>query len=152
VNFSATLICPIGDPERNRISKFQVDNGELGSDGVSLVLAQNVCTWEGFQINGVDVTGSVMTGFGPSYQNGLWSAEGYDFGLLANGDRYLAKWSEKGDRTGVRGSWKLLMGTGSIAGITGEATFEERAPQPGDTSVRATVTGWYILRVGNQQP
>jgi hypothetical protein len=86
-----------------------------------------------------------MTGSGPSYADGTWSADGYDFGRLSNGDNYLAQWSEKGDSKAVRGKWKLLMGTGTLQGIQGEATFEELAPGPGDTSIVSIVTGWYVL-------
>ena len=101
MNFSARLTCPLGDPEKNKKANFRVDNGALGATGLTLSLAQNVCTWEGFQINGVDVTESLMTGSGPFYPDGTWSAEGYDFGRLSNGDNYLAQWSEKSARCGV---------------------------------------------------
>src|SRR6478672_6304572 len=144
MNFSAKLTCPIGDPQKNKSTSFQVDNGTLGARGFKILLAQNICTWEGFQINGVDVTESVMTGSGPSYPDGTWSAEGYDLGHLANGDNYLAEWSEKGDSKVVRGQWKLLMGTGTLQGIKGEATFEELATKPGDKSAVSIVTGWYV--------
>jgi len=144
MNFSARLTCLLVDP-RNKGMRLGVDNGSLGPSSVTLALAQNVCTWEGFQIDGQDVTESLMTGVGPFFSDGTWSAEGYDFGVLASGDHYLAKWSEKGDPIRIRGTWKLLMGTGSLDGITGEASFEEPAPKAGDTSVVATVTGWYRL-------
>ena len=149
MNFSARLTCPLGDPEKNKKTDFKVDNGTLGARGLTLSLAQNVCTWEGFQINGVDVTESLMTGSGPFYPDGTWSAEGYDFGRLSNGDNYLAQWSEKGDSKTVKGKWKLLMGTGTLRGIKGEATFEELAPKLGDKSVVAIVTGWYLLATDN---
>jgi hypothetical protein len=125
--------------------KLGVDDGTLGAAGVTLAMAQNICTWEGFQINGLNVTESLMTGVGPSFPDGTWTAQGYDFGFLVNGDHYLAQWTEKGDDRIIRGTWKLIRGTGSITGITGEATFEEPAPQPGDRRVVARVTGWYLL-------
>jgi hypothetical protein len=46
----------------------------------------------------------------------------------------------------VRGKWKLLMGTGTLQGIKGEATFEELAPKMGDPSVVAIMTGGISLR------
>jgi hypothetical protein len=145
MNFSARLTCPLGDPEKNKGMRFGVDDGSLGARSVALSLAQNLCTWEGFQINGVDVTESLMTGMGPFFADGTWSAEGYDFGRLSNGDTYLAQWSERGDSKIIRGRWKLLLGTGTLQGIKGEGTFEELAPKPGDKSVVAILTGWYIL-------
>ena len=142
MKFSARLTCPLGDPVRNRETRLGV---ALAPAGVTLSLAQNICTWEGFQINGQDVTESLMTGVGPFFTDGTWSAQGYDFGVLANGDHYVAQWNEQGDPKVVRGTWKLIRGTGSLQGITGEGTFEEPAPKPGDTSVVATLTGWYLL-------
>lgn len=145
MQFTARLICPLGDPTRNKATTVDVGDESLGSAGVRLSLAQNLCSWEGFQIGGQVVYESLMSGIGPSFSDGTWSAEGYDFGSVANGDHYLARWTEKGDAKVVRGTWKLVMGTGSLEGITGEATFEEPAPKPGDTSLIATVTGWYVL-------
>jgi|SRR5215470_9359174 len=146
MQFSAKLTCPLGDPTKTRETRFRVDDGSLASSSITLVVMQNLCSWKGFQIGGQEVRQSVMTGAGPFYSDGTWSAEGYDFGTLANGDHYLAQWKEKGDSKAIKGTWKLLMGTGSLEGITGEATFEEPAPKQGDTSVTADVTGWYEFR------
>ena len=145
VQFSGKLICPIGHPVKNRIVQVKVDDGSLGDAGLSLTLAQNFCTWEGLQLGGQKVTQSVITGIGPSFSDKTWSAEGYDFGTLANGDHYLAQWKEKGDSRTTKGTWKLLIGTGTLEGIIGEATFEEPAVQPGDTQAVGKVTGWYQL-------
>lgn len=145
MQFSARLICPLGDPLKNRSMQLKVDDGSMGKESITLTIAQNVCTWEGFRINGQDVIHSVMTGVGPASPDGTWSAEGYDFGTIANGDHYLARWQEQGDPKIIKGTWKLLSGTGSLKGITGEATFEEPAPKAGDTEVISTVRGWYQL-------
>ena len=136
--FSAKLTCPLGDPTKNYVTSFKVEEGILK-------VSQNFCTWEDFQIGRHAVVGSVMTGVGTFRPDGTWSAEGHDHGTLLNGDRYLGHWKEKGDPNGIRGTWKLLAGSGALEGITGEATFEEPAPKPGDTSVTAAVTGWYRL-------
>ena len=145
VQFSGRLICPIGDPVKNRIVHVKVDDGSLGSAGVTLTLAQNFCVWEGLKLGGHNVVQSVITGIGPSFSDKTWSAEGYDFGTLANGDHYLAQWKEKGDSTTTKGTWRLLMGTGTLEGIVGEATFEEPPVNPGATQAVGTVTGWYQL-------
>lgn len=145
VEFTARMICPLGDPVKNKTDTFDAGDASIGSAAVTLMLAQNQITWEDLEFCGQIVAGSVMSGIGSFHQNGDWSATGYDFGELANGDHYLSRWEESGDSSGVSGSWELIVGTGVIQGIKGKATFKEPASKQGDTSVTAVLTGWYTL-------
>ncbi len=116
-----------------------------GPAGIVLTLVQNVCGYEDFSINGVAVAGSVVTGLKTSFPDGTWTADGYEWGCLTNGERFLSKIFERGDAKGTHGTWKLLEGTGSLAGIAGEAAYTN-APKAGDRIVVSTLTGWYSLR------
>jgi len=136
--FSAKLTTPLGDPTKQQVTSFKVEDGIFQ-------IVQVLCTWEDFRIGQHAVVGSLMTGTATFRPDGSWSGEGHDHGTLSNGDRYVGQWKEKADRNGIRGTWKLLAGSGTLEGITGEATFEEPLPKPGDKSVTAIVTGWYRL-------
>jgi len=146
VAFTATLICPIGsNPDSTSIS-FSVDGGEVQTPPSVpvLIIKQNFCQWEGFQIGGIEVGKSVMTGIGKN-DKGIITATGYDWSELANGDHYLAQWQESANAVGWAGYWQIITGTGSLQGLTGIATFKELPAEPGASVIRATVEGWYSL-------
>jgi hypothetical protein len=138
-----------GDQNANKSVSFGVAPDadaatKKGPAGVQFALLQNVCTYEDFQIGGVVVQGSLVTGLRTSFPDGTWTAEGYEWGYLANGDRFLSRVAEKGDAKSTEGTWTLVQGTGKLAGITGEAKYHN-APKPGDKIVLSTLSGWYQL-------
>lgn len=120
------------------------DAAKKGPAGILLSLVQHTCVYEDFSIDGVQVTGSVVTGLRTSYPDGGWTGEGYEWGCLVNGDRYLAEISEKGDATTTEGKLKMIQGTGSLEGITGEGTYSN-SPKPGEKTIVSVLTGWYCL-------
>jgi hypothetical protein len=120
------------------------DPAKKGAAGILLSLVQHTCVYEDFSIDGVRVTGSVVTGLRTSFPDGGWTGEGYEWGCLVNGDRYLAEIFEKGDAKSTEGKLKMIQGTGSLVGITGEGTYSN-SPKPGDKTIVSVLTGWYRL-------
>jgi hypothetical protein len=159
VEISATLKCPI--PMAKDVSKDvataamylaapgiesmkDCDPGELGPICTALIMTRITCTWENMNLGGQELTESLWHGQGYSEGEIAVAEEGYDSGLLASGDRYLSRWSEfmlPGKTIAV---WRLVFGTGSLAGIAGQAIVE--CPPSGGASVETcTVKGWYSL-------
>jgi hypothetical protein len=120
------------------------DPAKKGAAGILLSLLQHTCVYEDFSIDGIQVTGSVVTGLRSSFPDGGWTGEGYEWGCLVNGDRYLAEISEKGDTQSTEGKLKMIQGTGSLEGITGEGTYSN-FPKPGEKTIVSVVHGWYRL-------
>ena len=150
---SGTLMCPI--PSRNPAGTSTVypvgpqpcDVATLGEACRFAVLTQEHCTWTGITLGGQPLTSSVMHGQG--YLQGEIGrvASGYDWGTLPNGDSYLARWNEQLDlQSGkVSATWTLVLGTGTLKGITGQAKFACATPAPTDLVETCTVTGSYSL-------
>lgn len=115
-----------------------------GPAGRVLRLLQHVCGYEELSFNGIQVTGSVVTGTQTTMSDGSWTAAGYEWFCLINGDRVLAEISETGNEKGSEGKVKIVQGTGSLAGITGEGTYSNTT-KPGQTIIVSLLTGWYSL-------
>src|SRR5581483_10103175 len=80
-------------------------------------LLQNFCQYQNFEIDGIRVIGSIVTGMLVNFRDGHRESTGYEWGLLESGDHYLSQVSEKMDEQGTTGKWKLLYGSGSLTGI-----------------------------------
>ena len=148
IHFSTKSVLA-ANPSLNRIVSAHIapdadDQAKKGPAGIVYSLLQLFCTYDGFKIAGHVVVGSVATGFQTTYRDGKHTAMGYEWGTLANGDHYLSRVEEEGGLKGTQGSWKLVQGTGTLVGITGEATYSIN-PLPGATSVISALTGWYSL-------
>ncbi len=155
VRFSAKNIFA-GDQNSTRVVSTSVApdanaQARQGPAGTVFSLLQNFCAYDGFHIAGHVVTGSVVTGLMTRYSDGKWTAMGYEWGTLANGDHYLSRVEEEGGLKGTKGSWKLVQGTGTLVGITGEATYSNN-PLPGATRVISVLTGWYSLPKKKDSP
>ena len=121
--FSAILVC--GGPKGGPATKKSLD---LGPAGQSLLINQQVCTWENFKIGGVEVKESLMTGVGVIAENKKVSgAAGHDWGTLANGDHYYAEWQEtalnSGNGISDYGTWRIVLGTGTLKNLNGTAVY-----------------------------
>lgn len=120
--FSGTLTCG------NLPSTVQEQTLGLGPDGKQLLVHRQVCTWSNFEIGGVKVKQSLMTGVGTidASQN-VSGAKGFDWGTLENGDHYFAEWEEKALHAGGNvsdfGLWTIVMGTGKLKGLVGTASY-----------------------------
>lgn len=156
VPLSGTLTCPI--PGRNpagTATSFAVgprpcDVNTLGEACRILMLTEEHCTWTGITLAGQPLTASVMHGQGYLQgERGLVTA-GYDWGSLPNGDWYLGRWTERVDLEAgkIKATWKIVMGTGTLTGILGEAEFSCPPPGPNDLVETCTVTGSYWLPGG----
>jgi hypothetical protein len=146
VHFSAENLFA-GDNKSNLSVTLPIAPDAQGSQalpGTTITLLQNVCQYQGFQIDGAWVIGSIVTGTLTRYPDGKRLAVGYEWGALDSGDHWLAEVSERGDAKGTVGTWKLLYGTGRLAGIEGEAAYENH-PKAGATVVRSKLTGWYSI-------
>ena len=111
----------------------------------TLIQTEEHCTWDGFSIGGQAVVASLMHGQG--YVEGTGGkAGGYDWGTLANGDSYLSRWTETLSPNGISGTWTVVLGTGRLQGLTGDATITCAPPAQTDTVELCTVTGSYTLR------
>jgi hypothetical protein len=111
---------------------------------IAVTLLQNLCGYENFEIAGMRVIGSIVTGMLVAFADGHREANGYEWGLLEGGDHYLSQVSERLDADGTTGTWKLLYGSGNLAGIQGEASYTNH-PQPGEKVVRSNLDGYYVL-------
>jgi hypothetical protein len=148
VKFAAKNIFA-GDQNANRSVSCVVapdadEQARKGPAGTQFSLLQNICSYEGFRLGGHVVVSSIVTGLRTQFSDGTWTAEGYEWGTCANGDHYLSRVKEKGDAKGTQGEWRLVQGTGSLTGITGEATYKN-SPVPGAVRVVSTLNGWYSL-------
>ena len=113
----------------------------------AMTLMQHFCRYEDFEIGGVRVIGSVATGTMVAFADGHKESNGYEWGVLESGDHFLSELHERveADFT-TNGKWKLIYGSGELAGIQGEATYSSR-PQPGVKEGRSNLEGYYILPV-----
>jgi hypothetical protein len=150
-SFSATLSCPIpGKGSQTQATAVAWRVGPpppapcVGEACRTLIMTQEQCTWDGFSINGQAVTMSLMHGQG--YVDGAGgSATGYDWGTLANGDAYLSRWTETLAPTGITGTWTIVLGTGTLQGLSGKATITCTPPGQTDTIEVCRVAGTYTL-------
>jgi hypothetical protein len=149
--FTAKLSCPI--PGRNSetvAAAIAYRAGPrppapcVGEACRTLIMTELHCTWDGFALGGQALTTSLMHGQG-YMQGDAGSATGYDWGTLANGDSYLSRWTETLSATAITGTWTVVLGTGSLQGLTGHATIQCVPPGPTDTNESCTVTGTYSL-------
>lgn len=150
--FTAKLSCPIpgkAAPTDVTAVAFRVGPPPpapcTGEACRTLILTEEHCTWDGFAIGGQAVVTSLMHGQG--YIEGTGGkASGYDWGTVANGDSYLSRWTETLAPGGISGTWTVVLGTGSLQGLAGDATIECKPPGQTDTVEVCTVTGSYTLR------
>ena len=150
--FTAKLNCPIpgkGAPTDATAVAWRVGPPPpapcIGEACRTLIQTQEHCTWDGFAIGGQAVVTSLMHGQGYVEGSG-GSASGYDWGSVANGDSYLSRWTETLSASGISGTWTIAFGTGSLQGLTGDATINCKTPGQTDTVEVCTVTGSYTLR------
>jgi hypothetical protein len=154
--FTAKLMCPIPAAAKTPdvaqsvvwpVGPTPCDPRVLGEACKSLVMTQEHCRWEGMTLGGQALTESLMHGQG--YLDGASgkATTGYDWGTVANGDSYLSRWTETIDFTAkkISGTWTLVLGTGTLKGITGQARIQCAMPAQTDTVEVCTVTGSYRL-------
>src|SRR6185295_8729799 len=112
-----------------------------------LLMTEEPCTWTGITLAGQALTNSVMHGQGYMQGTSGRVIGGYDWGVVANGDSYLSRWTERLDfaKGQVTATWTLVQGTGSLKGITGDAQISCKPPGPTDTVEVCTVSGAYRL-------
>lgn len=156
---AATLKCPIPmakgiSPDVSTATVYptapgienmtECDMQELGPLCTSLIMTRITCTWENMTLGGQELTESLWHGQG--YREGTIAVaeEGYDSGILPSGDRYLSRWSEFQLPDKTIAVWRLVFGTGKLAGITGQAVIE-CPPAEGVSIETCTVEGWYSL-------
>ena len=146
--FSATLTCG------TLPSTVQEQTLGLGPDGMQLLVHRQVCTWSNFEIGGVKVKQSLMTGVGTTDASKKVSgARGFDWGTLESGDHYFAQWEEKALQTGSSmldfGTWTIVLGTGKLKGLLGTASyFCPGSTQPhvlAKNEVTCTMNGAWVL-------
>ena len=146
--FSATLTCG------NLPSTTQEQTLGLGPDGKQLLVHRQVCTWSNFEIGGVKVKQSLMTGVGTIDANqNVSGAKGFDWGTLESGDHYFAEWEEKALHTSGDvsdfGTWTIVMGTGKLKGLLGTASyFCPGSPRPyalTKNTVTCSMNGVWVL-------
>ena len=149
--FRAKLSCPIpgrGAPTEATAVAWRVGPPPpapcAGEACRTLIMTQEHCTWDGFAIGGQAVVTSLMHGQG--YMEGTGgNASGYDWGTVANGDSYLSRWTEALSPGGISGTWTVVFGTGSLQGLTGNATIDCTPPGQSDTVEVCNVAGAYTL-------
>jgi len=107
-------------------------------------LLQNMTTYENFEIAGHKVVASIVTGMHVEYADGHTEGTGFEWGILDSGDHYLSEIHETMVDQHTRGTWKLIYGSGVLAGIEGEASYTNN-PKPGLKAVRSHLDGYYVL-------
>lgn len=152
---TARLNCPIPGKVPENVSKavaFKVgptpcDYAELGDICRTLIMTEITCTWDGLELGGQTISKSLWHGQGYTEGDGSKSVvtSGYDWGVAANGDNYLSRWTETMAPELIKATWTLVSGTGSLQGITGVATIECEPPKPTDSVEECVVTGSYTL-------
>jgi hypothetical protein len=156
---SATLKCPI--PRAPGVSEdvstaatylagpgfkkmADCDPAELGPICTTLIMTRITCTWEDMKFGEQELSESLWHGQGYREGDIAVAEEGYDSGLLASGDRYLARWSEFQLPGKTIAIWNPIFGTGKLAGINGQAVIE-CPPAEGSSIETCTVRGCYSL-------
>jgi hypothetical protein len=152
--FTAKVSCPI--PVRDKptptasitvwpVGPTPCDESTLGEACRLVAMTQLQCSWDGLTLGGQAVTTSMWHGQG--YLQGSTGAvtTGYDWGTAANGASYLSRWTETITPEKITAKWTLVLGTGTLTGIAGQAAIDCAPPKSGDTVEVCSVTGSYSL-------